>query len=155
MNLRRLRWGVGLIGDLKLGLQSNLGLSPVHFKEALGEAQGLGSWHDAKRQGCRPSNGRSAVVTGGTRGVGREVCLGLAARGWDVTATGRDVAAGAALEAEVQSRGGRLKFAQLDFAGGPGRIAELAQNYDSAHDRPLDLLVNNAGAMGKNVRRTP
>jgi len=45
--------------------------------------------------------GRRALVTGGTRGIGRGIVIGLAERGASVYFTGRDAQAGAAVAAEV------------------------------------------------------
>jgi NAD(P)-dependent dehydrogenase (short-subunit alcohol dehydrogenase family) len=76
-----------------------------------------------------------ALVTGASRGLGRAIALELAARGFEVVATMRDPAAGAALPAEAAARGGRLAVAPLDVAR------------DGAPALPdgLRVLVNNAG----------
>lgn len=76
-----------------------------------------------------------AWVTGAGRGLGRAVALALAARGFDVLATMRDPAAGAALPAEAARQGGRLRVARYDVEA-PGDFAPPAG---------LRVLVNNAG----------
>jgi NAD(P)-dependent dehydrogenase (short-subunit alcohol dehydrogenase family) len=77
----------------------------------------------------------TAVVTGASRGIGRAVALELAARGFDVVATMRDPAAGAALPDEAAATGGRLHVQRLDVTD-PSTIT-LPDD--------LRVLVNNAG----------
>ena len=78
----------------------------------------------------------TALVTGASRGIGRAVAVELAARGFDVVATMRDPAAGAALADEASARGGHLRVARLDVTD-PDSI-EIPDG--------LRVLVNNAGA---------
>ena len=52
-------------------------------------------------------NGRKAVVTGGSRGIGRALALGLAQAGADVAVTGRSREALAAVAAEIELLGRR------------------------------------------------
>jgi NAD(P)-dependent dehydrogenase (short-subunit alcohol dehydrogenase family) len=52
-------------------------------------------------------NGRSALVTGGTKGLGGELATALAAAGADVAVLGRDGAAGEAVAAQVRALGRR------------------------------------------------
>lgn len=61
---------------------------------------------------------RVAVVTGGNRGIGYEICRQLAIKGMHVVLTARDPYAGkyasAVLQKEVGAGAGGVKFQQLD-----------------------------------------
>ena len=127
-----LRWAVSTLGELQWRLLRTTlhrrSPPPLQFQAAGGEAVNRGAWHEAVASGgsgggggkCAAPNGLTALVVGGTRGIGREVCLGLAARGWAVHATGRDAAAGKRLEDDIRRAGGDATFLQLDLSGGGG-----------------------------------
>src|SRR5690242_2128250 len=78
-----------------------------------------------------------ALVTGGNRGIGREVCRQLAEHGHDVVLTARS--ASAATEA---ARAVGAEARQLDVAD-PASVAAAARWVGDRHGR-LDVLVNNA-----------
>jgi NAD(P)-dependent dehydrogenase (short-subunit alcohol dehydrogenase family) len=80
--------------------------------------------------------GRTAVVTGGSKGIGLAVVQRLAASGARVIAGARSSSA----EIEVLARKKRVIFAEIDLAdpAGPGRLVELAGD-------SVDILVNNVG----------
>lgn len=89
--------------------------------------------------------GQSAVVTGGTRGIGRAVVKALLAEGATVWATyqGNDAAAEALL-AECSAHDGRLKTAK--FAVGDYAACEAFWNgLEEAAPQGVQILVNNAG----------
>ena len=81
--------------------------------------------------------GRVALVTGGARGLGIEVCRQLAQTGMTVWLTARDEERAAAVAAEMASDGD-VRSARLDIDD-PADIAALA-----ARTPRLDVLVNNA-----------
>ena len=89
--------------------------------------------------------GRIALVTGATSGIGQETALGLAARGAQVVLVGRDRARAEAARKDVSERSGNPRvdvlladFASLDAVRGLAR--EFCDRYPALH-----LLVNNAG----------
>jgi NAD(P)-dependent dehydrogenase (short-subunit alcohol dehydrogenase family) len=79
-----------------------------------------------------------ALVTGGTRGIGKAIARGLIERGVDVIVAARDVEAGVAAAGEVGAR-----FHPLDMTS-EASIATLAGFAERELGR-LDILVNNAG----------
>ena len=89
-------------------------------------------------------NGRVALVTGGNRGIGREVARQLAEHGDTVILTARDAdKARAAAEEVAAETGGTVTALQLDVTN-PASIAAAAEHVTSDPGR-LDVLVNNAG----------
>ena len=92
-----------------------------------------------------------ALVTGGNRGLGKDMALSLARMGMDVVLTfNSNPAEGEAVAEEIRALGGRaaaLKFDLLDVAGIDGFLERvrsvLAERFDGA--QTIDFLVNNAG----------
>jgi 3-oxoacyl-[acyl-carrier protein] reductase len=91
-------------------------------------------------------NSKKALVTGGTRGVGRGIVLGLARNGVDViTCYRQDSDAASALERELKETGGQHYVLRADLAE-PDRVAELVAECRSRFGH-LDIVVNNAAAI--------
>jgi 3-oxoacyl-[acyl-carrier protein] reductase len=88
--------------------------------------------------------GKTAIVTGASRGIGRAIALHLAAEGASVLLTARDGALLDAAGAEIAKAGGRAaRFpADLREAEAAAAIAKEAL----ARFGGIDILVNNAGA---------
>ncbi|HTE54589.1 MAG TPA: SDR family NAD(P)-dependent oxidoreductase [Kofleriaceae bacterium] len=86
---------------------------------------------------------RTALVTGASRGLGRETCRGLARSGHRVILTSRDVDTGRAAAEELTGAGHAVEHRQLDVED-PASVAALAAQLSAAGVR-LDVLVNNAG----------
>jgi NAD(P)-dependent dehydrogenase (short-subunit alcohol dehydrogenase family) len=89
-------------------------------------------------------SGRVALVTGGSRGLGREMVLGFAAAGADVVIASRDGAACEAFAAEVTASTGRRAVGIGAHVGRWGALDELVDRVYEEFGR-LDVLVNNAG----------
>ncbi|WP_370112620.1 SDR family NAD(P)-dependent oxidoreductase [Streptacidiphilus sp. MAP12-33] len=92
-------------------------------------------------------DGRTALVTGGTRGIGRAVARRLAGAGAETVLTGRDEREAKAAAAEIAAETGGsvtgLALDQRDQEQVAAFMAALAQ------ERPdLDIVVANAGTMG-------
>jgi NAD(P)-dependent dehydrogenase (short-subunit alcohol dehydrogenase family) len=94
-----------------------------------------------------PLNGKSAVITGATGGLGYETALALAGAGANVVLTGRNEAKGrqALQTIRRQFPKAEIAYETLDLAN-LASVAEFAGRYAAAHTS-LDLLVNNAGVM--------
>ena len=87
---------------------------------------------------------RVAVVTGGSRGLGREMVLGLARAGADVVIASRKLDACEALAAEVRETTGRRALAVACHVGRWEEVGALADTAYAELGR-VDVLVNNAG----------
>lgn len=88
--------------------------------------------------------GRRAVVTGGSRGLGRAICHGLAARGADIVVASRKLATCQVLaETLIADYGVRALAVACDV----GRWDECDRLIDTVNDAwgGMDVLVNNAG----------
>ena len=94
--------------------------------------------------------GRVAIVTGGTRGIGRSIALRLAAEGANVAVSYRsnDEAAEETAEA-VRAEGVKCEVFQGDVAS-PEDVQALFKGVSDAFGR-LDILVNNAGITRDNI----
>jgi NAD(P)-dependent dehydrogenase (short-subunit alcohol dehydrogenase family) len=88
-------------------------------------------------------DGRTALVTGSSRGIGRAIALGLARAGADVAVLARTTEALAEVAAEIEKIGGRALVLTCDVDD-PGQI-EAAVKSAVAEFGALDVLVNNAG----------
>ena len=87
--------------------------------------------------------GKNAVVTGGSRGIGRAIALGLGAAGADVLVTYRERAAEAdAVAMQIKAMGRRAKALVMDVTD---RAAITAAAAEAEAFGPISVLVNNAG----------
>jgi NAD(P)-dependent dehydrogenase (short-subunit alcohol dehydrogenase family) len=81
----------------------------------------------------------TALVTGATAGLGKEIAVRLARDGMQVVVVGRDAARGAAVVAQIEAAGGEARFNATDLSD-PADIKDLAEQVGE-----IDVLVNNAG----------
>jgi len=101
--------------------------------------------------------GKVAVVTGASRGIGKGIALALGAEGATVYVTGRTVTPGSyplpgtvgETAAEVTRRGGKGVAVQVDHAD-DAQVAALFEQVKREQDR-LDILVNNAFALPEDL----
>jgi NAD(P)-dependent dehydrogenase (short-subunit alcohol dehydrogenase family) len=90
---------------------------------------------------------RTALVTGGNRGIGQQVARVLAEDGWDVLIGARDRPRGDAAAVRLRKdTGGRVKAVALDVTS-DASVAAAAQKLRDGAIR-IDALVNNAGVNG-------
>ncbi|MBJ7608521.1 MAG: SDR family oxidoreductase [Candidatus Dormibacteraeota bacterium] len=108
-----------------------------------------------------PLQGRVAVVTGSSRGIGRVMALRLAAEGAAVVVTGKseqstDTLPGSihSVAEEITAAGGRALPVRLDVRQEEEVAAMVQRTVDELGS--LDILVNNAGALWwKPILETP
>jgi 3-oxoacyl-[acyl-carrier protein] reductase len=87
---------------------------------------------------------RVAFVTGGSRGLGRAICLALAREGASVAFNYlKSDADAAATVAQIAMAGGRASAHRVSVLDKPG-LADLVRALDHEHGK-VDILVNNAG----------
>ena len=86
---------------------------------------------------------KTAVVIGGTQGIGRAIALGLAGAGADVVATSRSLEAVSSMALELEARGGKT----LRIASDVAERSSLQAMHDAvlAEFGQIDILVNSAG----------
>lgn len=96
--------------------------------------------------------GKTAIVTGGSRGLGCAICLGLAAEGAKVAINYyRDWEKGIDLADEADDLARRIRADHntdaLTVPGDVARSDDIRQMFNLAEERfgPLDVLINNAG----------
>jgi NAD(P)-dependent dehydrogenase (short-subunit alcohol dehydrogenase family) len=100
-----------------------------------------------------PLNGRTAVITGATGGLGYETALALAGAGAEVIVTGRNEAKGRQALQNIRNQfpDAKIAYENLDLAK-LSSVADFAARFAASHGS-LDLLINNAGVMSLPVRQ--
>jgi NAD(P)-dependent dehydrogenase (short-subunit alcohol dehydrogenase family) len=88
---------------------------------------------------------RLALVTGGNRGIGFEICRQLASSGLSVVLTARDASKGKAAAKSLQDAGLEVEFHRLDVTSCRSIHACVAAVAEKRGR--IDVLVNNAGIM--------
>ena len=96
--------------------------------------------------------GKTAIITGGTSGIGKATALRFAEEGADLVITGRRVNLGKAVEAECNSKGVRCVFVEADHS----KLEDCQRVVDAALKEfgCIDILFNNAGIVTKGTAET-
>jgi gluconate 5-dehydrogenase len=88
-------------------------------------------------------DGKTALVTGAARGIGRAIADALAGAGARVVLNGRSQAALDAVAAEMRAAGATVETSAFDVTDPAG--VRAAVDAIEANVGPIDILVNNAG----------
>jgi 3-oxoacyl-[acyl-carrier protein] reductase len=97
----------------------------------------------------RPLEDRVALVTGGSRGIGKAIAAELAQAGAEVVLASRTEESAETAASEIRDAGGKARGVALDVASDEsveGRIAALLDDYAR-----IAILVNNAGITRDNL----
>jgi len=99
--------------------------------------------------------GKTALITGGTSGIGKATAVALAAMGADVVIVGRNPERGEAAveDIRVQSHSESVELMLADLSV-QAEVRRLAEEFQGRHDR-LDVLANNAGLVHSRRTETP
>lgn len=87
--------------------------------------------------------GKTALITGGSRGIGKAIAIALAKEGINIIITGRGEAALQVAEKDIAAYGVQTKYVVLDVGSRNDVEKILAETV--AHAAPIDILINNAG----------
>lgn len=98
--------------------------------------------------------GKTAVVTGGNKGIGEGMAKGLADAGANIIVASRSIEAGSSIEKYVTGLGQQFRHYNLEAAD-RGSIYKFVEDVLQDHER-VDILINNAGTiMRKPVAEHP
>jgi dehydrogenase/reductase SDR family protein 12 len=101
-----------------------------------------------------PMNGRVALVTGSTSGIGLATATALARLGAEVHLLGRDPERAAAARRTVESAGPGRAHSHLVDLSDPSAVLTFAERFGNGTDH-LDALVHSAGALTRTYQSTP
>src|SRR5438874_13104600 len=94
-------------------------------------------------------NGRRALVTGASRGLGRAMAQALAEAGADLVIVGRDAESLRQAQQELAALGRSIDVLPADLTT-PDAVERFCSVALSSHG-PIDILVNNVGGRRENV----
>ncbi len=93
-------------------------------------------------------SGKTALVTGCNKGIGRSMAVGLAAAGADILGVSNSLQPGSDIEKEVTALGRSFKAYQADFSDRDSLYSFIGKI--TAENNRIDILVNNAGMILRN-----
>ena len=93
-------------------------------------------------------SGKTALVTGCNKGIGRTMAIGLAAAGADILGVSNSLQPGSDIEKEVTALGRSFKAYQADFSDRDSLYSFIGKI--TAENNRIDILVNNAGMILRN-----
>jgi NAD(P)-dependent dehydrogenase (short-subunit alcohol dehydrogenase family) len=88
--------------------------------------------------------GRTAIITGSTKGIGAAIAARFGEEGANIIVTGRTRSAGEAVAEGIRAKGGEATFVPVDVSD-ESSVAALAQATVDRHGA-IDVVVNNAAA---------
>ena len=91
-------------------------------------------------------SGKTALVTGCSRGIGQAMALGLAEAGADIIGLSHSLSEGSAIENQITSLGKSFTPYSSDFSD----RKSLYDFIEKIKDRQIDILINNAGTILRN-----
>lgn len=89
-------------------------------------------------------DGKTALITGATSGIGRATAVALAEAGVTVAVSGRDRDRGQAIVDAIRSKGGSAVLVTADLSDASGAL-DLAKRATEALGGRVDILINSAG----------
>jgi NAD(P)-dependent dehydrogenase (short-subunit alcohol dehydrogenase family) len=94
--------------------------------------------------------GKVAIVTGGSKGIGKVIAKQLAQEGASTVINGRDMDALEKATREIGQEGGRITAIQADVSN-RGDVETMIDKIIEDHGR-IDILINNAAVFAESVR---
>jgi NAD(P)-dependent dehydrogenase (short-subunit alcohol dehydrogenase family) len=94
-------------------------------------------------------NGKRLFITGGSRGLGREMALAIADAGADVILVGRDLPSLEKTAGDIRALGRQAQTIQADV--GNADECERAAKIALEKHGPIDILINNVGGRRHNI----